>query len=335
MTLKQYNGRSNYSCISFFDLLGTKAAARNGIEKYEKLIGDFKNSIDISTSHFSDNDRIWIYSDNAYVKTASVETMLLFYEKLRLQLIPKGIFFTAAIDIGDMKPDEINKYKPYQRGAYFLGSDTTNIYARQAQLGGIGIDCGPNIRNELDDTICISYFYKTPECKELQQFYDIKYSTGEVTLLEYILTTLIKTRFCDQRASRYYLSAVISILRSLDYTKKTLSDINYISKLCSMYWLLGSNADSLFSNEISIFMIILLQCLIENKGIISKYHDKFEAILDAFKKKPIDVLTSFQNKLINQAISENSHNELMNKLLDISRKQSKLNDDLSKVDIST
>lgn len=302
--------------ISFLDLLGTKSAAIKNADEYAKQIMGYKSSIENATQHFSNEDRIWVYSDNAYILTSSIDTLMRFYNDLRILLNTQGIFFTAAISLGNMDP--LEKNDSCQNAAYFIGADAAKVYAQQASLGGIGIRIDERLIDKIEDDVCVSYYYQSRECTCLNAFFDLKYQLTSTTLLDYTLIRFIKTRYESLKASRYYISAIISILKSFDYSDPsfmTEKQLRHIAELCSLSQFRGKHSDQLLLSETSLFCLVMLQCIIERFDQILHPVDKLQIILDEFGFKPIDILDLFNNTVTRSVIEKKNWGRLMDEML--------------------
>ena len=308
--------KSCQKVISFLDLLGTKSAAIKNPDEYAKQIMYYKASIESAIQHFSKEDRIWVYSDNAYILSSSADTLIDFYNDLRLSLNTQGIFFTAAISLGNMNPIEIND--AWQNGAYFIGADATKVYAQQASLGGVGVRIDEKLIKNIEDDICVSYYYQSHECTNLNTFFDLKYQLTSTTLLDYTLIQFIKTRYENIKASRYYISAIISILKSFDYsdqsfmTNKQLKDI---AELCSLSQFRKKHLDKSLISETSLFCLVLLQCIVEKTDQILHPIEKMQIILNEFGFKPIDILDLFSDTITRSVIEKKNWKRLMDEML--------------------
>ncbi len=321
-------------CISYFDLLGTKAAAQQSQKQYEKLIREFRDAIDGATNEFaSSKDKIWAFSDCAYVQTENEQKMFDFYQKLRECLIPNSIFFTAAMDIGELKTlppikDVVSakrnrenvqskSHSSVKLGAFFVGTDTTRIYAQQSALTGIGITCGQQLLPKYRQQLCLSYYYSTQDCTKLAKFWDLEYEAPSIIMLESVVAQLVKTRFENMHASRYYLSAVVSILKSFDIAQLEDQELWEIVICCSLGNPFFGKIKNSFKTEINIFIVTIIQLLLDNMNRVDNLNDKIRNVISIAEMDAAQVVTLYHDNLIRQVIEPDKQSQLLDRLLSL------------------
>lgn len=328
--------REQRKCISYFDLLGTKAAAQQSEKQYELLIQNFRLAVDGATNEFAPSkDKIWIFSDCAYVQTASADKMFSFYHKLRDCLFAENIYFTAAMDIGELKTlsplsctqntkhersaiqgnNVENCSSTSQQGTFFVGPDTTRIYAQQSALSGIGVTCGQKLLSTYREQLCLSYYYNTRDCSEIVSFWDLKYESPSIILLESLIAQLVKTRFENLRASRYYLTAIVSLLKSYDMAKLTEDELWEIVACCCLQNSFFTKIKGSFKNEINVFVVVILQLLLDNANRIDNIRAKMRRVVSIAELEVSEVIALYHDNLIRQVIEPGKQSVLLDKLI--------------------
>ena len=218
--------------IGFFDLLGVRFLAMHDSVEYRKVIKSFCEVTKKAFFSYANPevDRLFAYSDNAYVQMESVDSMCLFFQLLREDLLYKHIYFSAAVGSGTLEAKSEKKTNKKRTNGkeideefihmQFLSNSATEIYAQQSRLKGIGIVVDPSIiqSNERPRSVrfCSSYYCPSLESYQLVPYTDIAFSSTTPELVELAISEMIRMRILNKKASRYYISLVITMINSLD-----------------------------------------------------------------------------------------------------------------------
>lgn len=244
-TLKLLGGiRMPY--IAFMDLLGIKSIASYSPSEYHEKIKLFQSLVNYSCKNILKcNHQLIAFSDCAYVQSDSLNGLILFFQQLRQDLMQRKVFFNAAITSGDLNIDTLGD--DVDKLIMFKSENTVKVYSQQTIFTGIGIIVD-SIKKEIDIEnlivkSCYNEYSSDPneQFKKFKEFYDIKYRNNESTL-NLIMKILIETYLLDQRASRYYLSGIATIIKSTDtidslkeYESIIFSSISKNKLLYSLY----------------------------------------------------------------------------------------------------
>lgn len=214
-------GETGDSFIAYFDLLGVRAMADVSFELYNS---------NIKTLHYKFNQILsghnqigtYSFSDCAYLCSNNLNELIDVISKLREALFYKKIFFNAAVTSGDLGATIVNK-KDNQISAYFESSNTAKVFSMQTKFTGVGIYLDPKIIADNSDIVVHSAFCSNLNLNNFEfnfiPYLDVKYSNVSTELIKYIINTYIYTIVLNEKAARYYLSALCTCLRQLDFDK--------------------------------------------------------------------------------------------------------------------
>lgn len=211
--------------IAFFDMVGTRASALTSNQEYTDAINSFNTSLKQVAQMC--NCEIFGYSDNAYAEIDSLENMIKFFRLLRDTLMKNHRYFSAAVDIGTLNAKKLTFEKSKGFSMKFTESSTIEIYLNQCQFSGIGVSLSQKIVDELKykkmyDEFCLSVFQKKNDCVntelEFVSVYDIAYRKVSLSKLRYILSDYLMTAAMSERAGRYYVTPIISMIKGIDKT---------------------------------------------------------------------------------------------------------------------
>lgn len=207
------------SYISFLDMVGTRAYASISNSEYSKAIKDLHDTMRDMAAVLN-GCKVYGYSDNAYIEVNSLDDMILFLKNLRMILMGKHRFFSAAVGKGVLTQKTI--IMPDHKGSsmVFTSPDTVCVYLAQCEFSGIGVNLSPEVVDDLKkanmiDAYCNSV-YKGAEAHEFSSIYDISYDPIGVDDLEYVISEYALTTIMSRRAGRYYVTPIVSMIKSLD-----------------------------------------------------------------------------------------------------------------------
>lgn len=217
------------SYIAFLDMVGIQSSAMISSAEYTKAIDDFNTTLQMV--HHSFPCTIYGYSDNAYIEFNSLHIMVNFLRLFREMLMKKHRYFTAAVDKGSLDATTL-KFHPHQSFSMkFTSPSTVDIYLQQSQFSGIGVSLSSAVVGELNKKdFCQSVFQKrftTEDSTELVPIYDLSYNKASLPALRFIIEDYLITTATDSRAGRYYITPIISMIKSLktDELQKEETDL--------------------------------------------------------------------------------------------------------------
>ncbi|MBQ4572701.1 MAG: hypothetical protein IJA80_05440 [Clostridia bacterium] len=209
--------------IAFFDMVGIRASALTSNQEYTASINEFNDTLKQVSRRC--NCKIYGYSDNAYVEIDSLEDVIKFFRLLRDTLMKTHRYFSAYVDKGSLNSDKVVFENKKGFSMKFTDPATIGIYLNQCQFSGIGISLSQKvvddlIYNNMCDDFCVSIFEKrdssTKEKMEFVSLYDVSYNKFGLAKLEYVISDYLMTAAMDERAGRYYITPIISMVKSID-----------------------------------------------------------------------------------------------------------------------
>lgn len=208
--------------VGFLDMLGTRAKASLSEKDYTSAVDSFNDKL----SAYSDtyNAKVYAYSDNAYVQFDNLDNMIDFFRELRNTLMLNHYYFCAAVEKGTLSShSEPFVSKDNYHSMKFTSDAAVKVYRLQLQYTGIGIFLSNTIAESLkgipNGAFCKSVCLKNELMDgefTLMPVYDISYQGVSASKLEFLLSDYLITAATDPRAGRYYISAAISMIKSID-----------------------------------------------------------------------------------------------------------------------
>lgn len=272
------------SYIGFLNMTGTRASALTSRQEYTEAINDFHNSLRLVSSLCKCH--VYGYSDNAYVEIEQLDDMIKFFRLLRKRLMGIHRYFSAAVDYGSLKADKVflEKGKGRDRGfsIKFTAPEVIDLYFNQCHFSGIGISLSKRvvedlINNKMQDAFCSSIFQRRTEDdveKELIAVKDISYDSVILENLKYIISDYVITVVLNERAGRYYITPIITMIKALDKSVVlSNTDLDELVELISFQSLPEAfqilNSDHDFSFLFLFALIDFVFSLQEKEGIDS------------------------------------------------------------------
>lgn len=212
------------SYVAFVDMVGTRASALISNAEYANAINDFNNALKQVSDYCE--CKIYGYSDNAYIEINKLPDVVLFFRRLRDTLMYRHRYFTAAVDWGSLNENRV--YLDDQKGfsMKFTTADTVDIYKRQSSFSGIGVSLSKKVVEELNkkgmqDCFRQSIFQHCPKSGaaiEVESVFDVSYDPVILDKLEYIMADYMIAAATSERAGRYYITPIITMIKCLDTT---------------------------------------------------------------------------------------------------------------------
>lgn len=300
---------NNDKFIGFFDMLGLQSIAAYDINKYSDSLIDFQTvtigAIKKTKMEFTNcNIECYMFSDCAYIEASKLDVLIYFFRILRLALFTKQIYFQAAITKGNLNCSSDDE-QDYIRTTIFQGTDAVKVYQLQNNFKGIGIFIDKSIVNldnpKLSTKITTSIFQPDENKYQFKTYYDISFehpnnNIGMLDTIKTLIQTYRRMRILNIRASRYYISAICTIISNLN--KNDIIQIKDDKKI-----LTSEITDFLFdksigNNELDIFRILFLNRvynLFKKRENSSINLSLCNAIFDQIKLSKFELLSKFKD----------------------------------------
>ena len=215
-------GKERKTFIAFFDLLGVKSIAEFNFKLYYEHINIFQSHLSELAKKYQGIE-IYAFSDCAYLESKSIRELIQLLRELRRVLFVERIYFNAAVTVGSLKA---KKHTQKQNDfTMFQSSDTVKVFSSQVSFTGIGILIDEEAKKEIDGDLR-KQLIKSAYCvnfdpngiSTFKEFTDVKYLDTSVELLEYLIKKYLSTLTLNVKAARYYISAIITFIRQLDFS---------------------------------------------------------------------------------------------------------------------
>lgn len=289
--------------IAYMDLLGVKSVAAYSPEEYYQTIEIYQNIMSEHILNLPDQHlkSVYMFSDCAYLESEVLSNLIILLQKIREELMLRKIFFNAAVTQGtlDAKSKIENNVLNSIR---FLSRDTIDVYNMQASFTGVGISVDqkliniPNIASSLVKS-CYNIFTSDDKdkYKVFVEYFDVKYRTDNKITLEFIIKRFIETFCLDSRAARYYLSGIVTILRSMSLEELDKSSDVFFSERVLEHNHIQSN--------FSTIQIVYIDCWLNQTrkkqkidfDNLSEITEKIESLIEnSMLKKGVEDLHRYQ-----------------------------------------
>lgn len=248
--------------IAYMDLLGVKSIAAYSPNEYYQTIEIYQNImseyiLNLPNQLLTD---VYMFSDCAYLESEVLPDLIFLLRKIREELMLRGIFFNAVVTQGALNAKskiENNVLNSIR----FLSRDTVEVYNKQVSFTGVGISVDQKLINEpnIADYIvksCYNVFTSDDKdkYKVFVEYFNVKYRTDNKITLGFIIKRFIETFCLDSRAARYYLSGIVTIMRSM-----SLDELNKCSGLVFSESILEH---SYIQSNFSTIQIVYIDCLL-------------------------------------------------------------------------
>lgn len=301
---------NNY--IGFFDMLGLQSIAAYDIEKYKQSLDNFHiysiGAIEKTQTKFADcKIKIYLFSDCAYVESFGLEPLIYFFRILRLSLFTKHIYFQAAITKGKLSC-ESQDINDDIRTTAFKGIDTVKVYQLQNDFKGIGILVDKSLISSLElnlKQIITTSVFKADENKdEYTPYYDISFEhpsqeLGMFSIIRPLVQTYQRMQILNARASRYYISAICSIISNLEAGDiATIKNNDEVKTSSITDFIFNKDQASEESTDYNVFRIIYVNriySLFKKKEGSSWNLSICNSIFDQIQLSSYELLTGFKD----------------------------------------
>ncbi|MDE6240789.1 MAG: hypothetical protein K2M08_00020 [Anaeroplasmataceae bacterium] len=219
--------------IAFLDFLGTKQLACSDRNLYTKTIQNIKKSFVSIVTEDKDISFI-IMSDSIYLESKNRTLLLNMLNAFRNDLAQQKVFFTCAVTKGKLGLDPREETSISKENSRIIAlmdqPDTVEVYSMQVKLQGIAIDISTLSSKKYQVK---SVYLSEQRCIPI---YDLRYAPAnkkgsrkvffEQNLRLYF-HAFAKQAIINERASRYYITPIKSILYSMtnDEFEKSQNEI--------------------------------------------------------------------------------------------------------------
>ncbi|MDE6605130.1 MAG: hypothetical protein K2K85_03800 [Clostridia bacterium] len=207
--------------IAFFDLLGVKSTAEYDFKLYFNYINRFQSHLqDLVKGH--NEVEIYAFSDCAYLESESLSSLLQILRDLRRVLFLERIYFNAAVTEGSLNATKKSGEKI--DFTLFKSASTVKVFSLQVNFTGIGIFIDEHIKKYMkgnlkklliESAYCVNFEPKG--ISTFNKFLDVKFIEVSNQLLKYLIEQYLSTMTLNVKASRYYLSAINTLINQVDF----------------------------------------------------------------------------------------------------------------------
>ena len=210
--------------IAFVDVLGTTYYAQTDKIRYRENLIAFKDALTKHASLLKGIGQVYFFSDCAYLSCTKPPKLIDYLTEVRGALLLQHIYLQAAVESGSLSPTSADD--DIVLGTIF-GADVAGVYARQHALKGAAIRVSDGLvaSKTVPLSVCVKSCHlpnpnnSVPDC-----FWDIRYPPKDIDRLqlEYILADCLKAKSVRRSAGTYYISILVSMIRSADWRSVNL-----------------------------------------------------------------------------------------------------------------
>lgn len=214
--------------IAFIDLLATKQSLDIGHDSYYANLKLFRQGLEATSDRLDRTDRIYAFSDCAYIAFSDMNEFSSYLNFLRKYFISKRLYFRCAISIGELDGVPLtDKSGGAELFGFTFGSDAVSAYLLHERYKGVGVIVDGSIRTDVYPAVFSCYF-SSERGGALNIYRDIKLSFDsydeELELLRSFEFELRKQSVRSKRIGRYYIPMLISWIASCDYSDLDIMD---------------------------------------------------------------------------------------------------------------
>lgn len=230
VSIPKNGGQTMGNYIAFFDLLGIKAIESYNSELYFDNIKSFQYVLKECSNILSTTKyQIRAFSDCAYVECNDIGLLFEYLISLRETLFLKQIFFNAAVTEGTLDSPTHIENNDNIVCISFKSHETVKVYSMQTAFSGVGIYIDPNVYAKLSQTLRDKYTIKSAYCvydkeesyNKFELYCDLKYNDITPHHIKFLLMNYLKTIALNKKASRYYLSAILTCINQISFENLT------------------------------------------------------------------------------------------------------------------
>lgn len=243
------------SYIAFIDMVGTKNYANYDAKKYMDNVVTFQQTIVNHVGKLKKKGKIFFFSDCAYIESDDVNVLLNFLTSFRNDLVVCNIFLKGGVTQGQLaaitgfendkhilshygqdvfsKYNSVKKnleeYKDEIRGTLFFSNNIAEVFKMQDNLKGIACTINPSVfsNRDLEKETVESFYIKDPHKNTLEFFRDIRYSDSFISgqeVIDKVFKLYAISNTYSLKYGRYYLSILVSIINSSNFTSIRIED---------------------------------------------------------------------------------------------------------------
>ena len=99
----------NKPLIAFMDLLGSGYLAIHSPVRYMENVDTFQHALTSGAQLLADDDRVFCFSDCAYLQSSSSERMAHYLRHVRHELLRQGVYIKAAVGYGELQATDVHR----------------------------------------------------------------------------------------------------------------------------------------------------------------------------------------------------------------------------------
>jgi hypothetical protein len=215
------------SAMAFMDILGTTYFAQYDPPMYSENLNHFKRAVNSRSSLLKNAGKVFLFSDCAYVGCSSPQILVDYLTEVRRYLLARHLYLQAAIEPGELEPSDAREGSGDIVFGTTFGSKVAPLFARQHALKGAAVRVSNTLMsdNSLKESSCVmSCHLPNPTNSLAECFLDIRYPEAQITRerLEDVLSDCMRAKAGKRSAGSYYVSVLISMIRSVDWTSVNL-----------------------------------------------------------------------------------------------------------------
>lgn len=229
---------------AFVDLVGVRELAKSEPNAVLQHLTTFKDRVNEMSRCLDVSDKIYFFSDSAFVETSNLPRLLDFFENLRSSLFFSRIFFKAAISKGSLQRQDANECGSQFSGAEkkrrasivqgsFFGHNAAKLYSEQERLKGIAISI--DVELQARRAMVPSVFLPEANSNRAICFQDLRYPKNDLGpgVFSEVIDAIEELRSkpsggieVTRKLVRYYLPIFVSMAQCIDLSALKATDFD-------------------------------------------------------------------------------------------------------------
>jgi len=222
--------------VAYIDILGARYWSKVSQDAYRITLQDFQRTI-LDKAYLlrrdKDDSRLYCFNDCAYAEATSVENLVTFLQSVRQELAKRKTYVKGALAFGSLThvgnsasggtghrkgTSGKDKYVTFE----LLDGDAIKVYALADGLKGIGFRVDDSLvrTSEMRGRTVKSCYVSSVASSAIECFDDLRYLDSETTpaRLGATLAECYRINSEEPSGGRYFVSCVVTFVRSLDWT---------------------------------------------------------------------------------------------------------------------
>lgn len=222
----------------YIDMLATRSIAQRNVRDLRDALNNFHSALDDSFEELGPGS-CYAFSDGAFFSCPSSDEFSNFYRRIRNELFQQKIFFKCSLIPGEI---EVNTRgdNPSRKGRFVsmtFGGDAPVAYQKESEFKGVGCSVHSSAVGEFVDS-----YYVTPGSGGISATptRDVRYTHVELDrpradaapwewrIFDPIIEACQTTTAQSTRVAAYYLTPIVSAIRSLDLRSVEFHDHEWL-----------------------------------------------------------------------------------------------------------